>query len=182
MATVPCLQIDAFSDLPFGGNPAGVCLLEREPDEGWMQSVAAEINLSETAFAWPNSDGFGLRWFTPVAEVDLCGHATLATAHALWETKRLAKGETARFDTRSGLLTAIQASDAIRMDFPAEPAEACDPSDLANALGLEIVWCGQNRMDFLVQLPDASSVRSCTPDLLRLAKLCLLYTSDAADE
>ena len=171
MATIPFLQVDSFTREPFGGNPAAVCLLESEPPPDWMQHVAAEMNLSETAFAWPSSNGFGLRWFTPVAEVDLCGHATLATAHALWETKRLAKGEPAWFDTRSGRLTAIQASDAIRMDFPAEPAEACDPGDLANALGSEIVWCGQNRMDFLVQLPDAASVRSCTPDLLRLAKL-----------
>ena len=135
MATIPFLQVDSFTHEPFGGNPAAVCLLESEPPPDWMQHVAAEMNLSETAFAWPSSDGFGLRWFTPVAEVDLCGHATLATAHALWETKRLAKGEPARFDTRSGRLTASQASDAIRMDFPAEPAEACDPGDLANALG-----------------------------------------------
>ena len=170
-APIPFLQIDSFTREPFGGNPAAVCLLDTEPSAVWMQQVATEMNLSETAFAWPSGDRFGLRWFTPVAEVDLCGHATLATAHALWETKRLAKGEPALFDTRSGRLTASQAGGGIRMDFPAEPAEACDAGDLANALGSEVVWCGQNRMDYLVQLPDATEVRDCAPDLPRSAKL-----------
>ena len=170
-APIPFLQIDSFTREPFSGNPAAVCLLDAAPSADWMQHVATEMNLSETAFTWPSAGAFGLRWFTPVAEVDLCGHATLAAAHALWETDRLARGESAEFDTRSGRLTASRAGDAIRMNFPAEPAEACDPGDLANALGSEIVWCGQNRMDFIVQLPSASAVRECAPNLPRLAKL-----------
>src|SRR5947199_10591945 len=98
------LQIDAFTSEPFRGNPAAVCLLDRERDAEWMQNVAAEMNLSETAFLLPRDDGFSLRWFTPSVEVDLCGHATLASAHALWE-ERVVEGE-ARFHTRSGLLPA----------------------------------------------------------------------------
>ena len=207
-APVPFLQVDSFTREPFAGNPAAVCLLEAEPPAAWMQHVAAEMNLSETAFTWPSGESLGLRWFTPVAEVDLCGHATLATAHVLWETKRLAKGEsiglrwftplaevdlcghatlatahvlwetkrlakgeTATFETRSGRLTANQAGDAIQLDFPAEPAEACPAGDLADALGSEIVWHGKNRMDFIAQLPSAEAVRCCAPDLQRLSKL-----------
>jgi len=170
-APILFLQIDSFTRQPFGGNPAAVCLLETEPPADWMQHVAAEMNLSETAFTWPGTGAFGLRWFTPVAEVDLCGHATLAAAHALWETKHLAKNDPVLFDTRSGRLIASQKGDAIRMDFPVEAAIASDEGDLANALGSEIVWCGQNRMDYIVQLTDAAAVRECAPDLPRLAKL-----------
>jgi PhzF family phenazine biosynthesis protein len=170
-APVPFLQVDSFTREPFAGNPAAVCLLEAEPPAAWMQHVAAEMNLSETAFTWPSGESIGLRWFTPLAEVDLCGHATLATAHVLWETERLAKGETATFETRSGRLTANQAGDAIQLDFPAEPAEACPAGDLADALGSEIVWHGKNRMDFIAQLPNAEAVRCCAPDLQRLSKL-----------
>ena len=106
--TLPLLQIDAFTDRPFDGNPAAVCLLPAPRDADWMQQVAAEMNLSETAFLFPEGDGYRLRWFTPAVEVDLCGHATLASAHALWETDRLEQKATARFHTRSGLLTAHQ--------------------------------------------------------------------------
>ena len=168
---VPFLQVDSFTREPFAGNPAAVCLLETEPPAAWMQHVAAEMNLSETAFTWPSGEALGLRWFTPVAEVELCGHATLATAHALWETKRLAKGEKATFKTLSGQLTASQAGHTIQLDFPAEPAEACPAGNLADALGSEIVWHGKNRMDFIAQLPSAEAVRCCAPDLQRLAKL-----------
>ncbi len=184
-AGIPLLQIDAFVVEPFTGNPAAVCLPATEPPAGWMQQVAAEMNLSETAFAWRSGNGFGLRWFTPVAEVDLCGHATLATAHALWETDRLAKGEPARFTTRSGELTASQAGEAIQLDFPAEPAEACPVDGLAGALGSEIIWCGKNRMDFMVQLPSAEAVRRCAPDFPRLAKLetrGVIVTAGADDD
>ncbi len=104
--TIPLFQVDAFTDRPFHGNPAAVCLLEAARDEDWMQAVAAEMNLAETAFVSPRHDGFDLRWFTPTCEVDLCGHATLASAHALWETRRLPTGTTARFHTKSGWLTA----------------------------------------------------------------------------
>jgi predicted PhzF superfamily epimerase YddE/YHI9 len=119
---VVCLQVDAFTDRPFSGNPAAVCLLEEGRDSEWMQAVAAEMNLSETAFVWPVGDGFDLRWFTPAVEVDLCGHATLAAAHALW-SEGLVPGEgRISFRTRSGLLTAARRGDLIELDFPATVA------------------------------------------------------------
>ena len=171
-AKVSVLQIDAFAGEPFTGNPAAVCLPDTEPPADWMQRVAAEMNLSETAFTWPSGDGFGLRWFTPVDEVDLCGHATLATAHALWETRRLANDKPAIFKTRSGTLTARQTGQLIEMNFPAEPATECGPpDDLARPLGSEILWCGQNRMDILVQIANEQAVRNLAPDLDRLARL-----------
>src|SRR5438105_1273382 len=117
----PLLQVDAFTDRAFAGNPAAVCLLAEERPEEWMQSVAAEMNLAETAFVTPREDGYNLRWFTPTVEVDLCGHATLASAHALWETGTLQQGNTARFWTKSGLLTCIRNGQWIEMDFPALP-------------------------------------------------------------
>ena len=171
-AKLPVLQIDAFADKPFTGNPAAVCLPDTEPPADWMQRVATEMNLSETAFVWPSGDGFGLRWFTPVDEVDLCGHATLASAHALWETRRLNNDKPAIFQTRSGTLTARQNNQLIEMDFPAEPAVECaPPDDLAKPLGSEILWCGQNRMDILVQIANEQAIRNLAPDLSCLARL-----------
>src|SRR5512140_784549 len=117
------LQIDAFTDQPFRGNPAAVCFLDRKRDDKWMQNVGAEMNLSETAFLLRQDDGFSLRWFTPAVEVDLCGHATLASAHALWSEGVLQPDETARFHTRSGLLTATRSGEWIELDFPATRAE-----------------------------------------------------------
>src|SRR5258708_37716505 len=132
----PLWIVDAFTDHPFAGNPAAVCLLSGPRGDRWMQQTAAEMNLSETAFLTPRDDGFSLRWFTPAVEVDLCGHATLASAHALWERGDLAAGETARFHTRSGLLTAVREADQIRLDFPAKPLTACPaPEGLLEALG-----------------------------------------------
>ena len=135
-------QVDAFTDRRFAGNPAAVCVLSEPADERWMQDVAAEMNLSETAFARRLAGGskFSLRWFTPVSEVDLCGHATLATAHILWEEGHLPRGEPALFETRSGLLTAQPGPDGIELDFPAEPVSETisDPGELAelqSALG-----------------------------------------------
>ena len=115
--------IDAFTDTPFRGNAAGVCLLAEPKPEAWMQGLAAELKQSETAFLLPRDDGFGLRWFTPAVEVDLCGHATLASAHVLWETGRLAGSQDARFNTRSGLLVASRRGDWIELNFPAKPVE-----------------------------------------------------------
>src|SRR5207248_6819868 len=120
------LQIDAFTDRPFRGNPAAVCFLDRERDDEWMANVAKEMNLAETAFLLPRDDGYSLRWFTPAVEVDLCGHATLASAHALWEEKLLAPDATARFHSRSGLLTASRDGEWIELDFPAKPEEKSD--------------------------------------------------------
>jgi len=134
--SLPIIQVDAFTDRPFAGNPAAVCLLPAAAETQWMQDVAREMNLSETAFLVPQSDGFGLRWFTPAVEVDLCGHATLASAHVLWEEGRLPASTQARFHTRSGLLTAERSGDWIDLDFPvtrAEPAPA--PAGLNAAIG-----------------------------------------------
>src|SRR2546426_8034887 len=130
-------QVDAFTDRPFAGNPAGVCVLPGTRDERWMQNVAQEMNLSETAFLCRQGDGYQLRWFTPAVEVDLCGHATLASAHVLWEAGHLPLNEQARFYTRSGLLSAERRGNWIEMDFPAKPEEpAAAAAQLEEALGV----------------------------------------------
>jgi PhzF family phenazine biosynthesis protein len=137
-----------------------------------MQQVAREMNLAETAFLVRRSDGYDLRWFTPTVEVDLCGHATLASAHVLWEEERLAATETARFHTRSGLLTASRREGLIWLDFPATPAEPAPPPErLAETLGTVPRWIGRSRFDWLVELESAAEVRVLDPDLLRLARL-----------
>ena len=169
---VPIYQVDAFTDTAFRGNPAAVCLLERAASAEWMQHVAAEMNLSETAFLVPRADGFDLRWFTPTVEVDLCGHATLASAHVLWETGRLASEATARFHTRSGRLTATRDGDLITLDFPAtvpEPADA--PDGLAEALGVNPVHVARSRFDYLVEVEDEATVHSLAPDFRSLAEI-----------
>ena len=176
---LPLIQIDAFADRPFAGNPAAVCLLppQMRVDDAWMAHVAREMNLSETAFLVPTDDGaFSLRWFTPKVEVALCGHATLASAHALWETGVLAPGEPARFDTQSGRLTCRQsASGRIEMDFPAKlaaPAEA--PEALFPALGVEPVKALavlRNAFDYLVEVDCEATVRALDPDHGRLRTL-----------
>src|SRR5690349_8380304 len=131
------VQVDAFTDRPFRGNPAAVCVLEQPRDDQWMQDIALEMNLAETAFLVRQADGYGLRWFTPAVEVDLCGHATLASAHVLWEEGYLQPDEQARFHTRSGLLLATRADTMIELDFPAKPAAAAEaPEGLIEALGV----------------------------------------------
>src|SRR5436305_490595 len=136
--SAPIFVVDAFASAPFEGNPAAVCLLECDADDGWMQSVAAEMKHAETAFLVPRGNSYGLRWFTPTTEVDLCGHATLASAHVLWETARLQPGHAAKFETKSGLLTCTRDGEEIRMDFPAEPASLAgiDIGALQSALGI----------------------------------------------
>jgi PhzF family phenazine biosynthesis protein len=162
---LPLYQIDAFADRAFAGNPAAVCLLEAPAEAAWMQAVASEMNLSETAFAHPEGDGYRLRWFTPAVEVDLCGHATVATAHALWETGRLARTATARFQTRSGLVTATAQEGWIELDFPALPPVRTEGSaDLTAALGARAVWVGRSRFDALVEVDSAAEVRALAPD------------------
>jgi PhzF family phenazine biosynthesis protein len=168
-------QVDAFTEKRFGGNPAAVCVLSEPADDAWMQSVANEMNLSETAFAVRSGSGtkFNLRWFTPTKEVDLCGHATLATAHILWEEGHVPPGESAIFETRSGLLTARQLSDGIELDFPAEPivAPVTDQdglAELAMALNVPIKFAGRNRFDLLAELESEAAVRGVRPDIGRL--------------
>lgn len=163
----PLFHVDAFTDRAFGGNPAAVVLLEpgQWPDEGWMQAVGTEMNLSETAFVKPDGAGsFGLRWFTPAAEVDLCGHATLASAHVLWEGRRLRPDEPARFTTKSGELVCRRDGGRIAMEFPDESAAPCDaPPGLFDAFGIRPVPVLRNRLDYLLVLPDESAVRALKP-------------------
>lgn len=167
--TQSIVQVDAFTNKPFAGNPAAVCVLPAPAAETWMQNVAAEMNLSETAFLYKQDDGFNLRWFTPAIEVDLCGHATLASAHVLWEGGHLSPDAQARFFTKSGLLTAQRDGDRIEMDFPAEPAtEALPPANLADALGVSPVYVGKNRFDYLVEVKSEKVVRTLHPDFTLL--------------
>lgn len=168
--TVPIFQVDAFTDRPFSGNPAAVCLLDAPPDAAWMQAVAAEMNLSETAFLLPQDDGFSLRWFTPAVEVSLCGHATLASAHVLYETGTLKPDQQAHFQTLSGLLTARHVDNQIELDFPARPDSPADPPDgLLDALGLPAArYVGKSRSSYLVQVDSAEIVRGLAPDFSRL--------------
>lgn len=168
----PIVQVDAFTDRPFAGNPAAVCVLDGPREESWMRDVAAEMNLSETAFLHPRDDGWNLRWFTPAVEVDLCGHATLAAAHVLWQDGLLPPDAEARFHTRSGLLTASLRDGWITMDFPAKPEQAAPaPDGLAEALGARPVYTGRSRFDWLVQLESEAAVRTLAPDLGVLARV-----------
>jgi PhzF family phenazine biosynthesis protein len=172
MKSNPLFIVDAFAAAPFTGNPAAVCLLPHPGEVEWMQRVAAEMNLSETAFVSPRADGWDLRWFTPKIEVALCGHATLASAHVLWETGQVARSHPVRFLTQSGWLAVSRLDDRIEMDFPAMPVEAAEPPDgLAKALGATPRFGGRSAFDFLVEVADAARVRRITPDFAALARL-----------
>ncbi|HEV2352138.1 MAG TPA: PhzF family phenazine biosynthesis protein [Terriglobia bacterium] len=165
-------QVDAFTDQPFRGNPAAVCILPAAGDESWMRQVAREMNLSETAFLFPQQDGFNLRWFTPAVEVALCGHATLASAHVLWEEGHLSPMQEARFYTQSGLLTAKRRGDWIELNFPAVIEKPAPPPDgLADALGTKLGYVGKNKFDYIVELDSAEAVRELQPDFSALRKL-----------
>ena len=162
---IPIAQVDAFTARPFTGNPAAVCLLPEPRDGAWMQQVARQMNLSETAFLLRRDGGYSLRWFTPAVEVDLCGHATLGSAHVLWETGQLAAGSEARFHTRSGWLQAVQHGDWIEMDFPAKletPAEP--PPVLLDALGCTPLYVGRNQFDYLIEVGSEEELRSLRPN------------------
>lgn len=167
------VQVDAFTDSPFAGNPAAVCVMPQTADATWMQAVAAEMNLSETAFLYPVEDGFHLRWFTPAAEVDLCGHATLATAHTLWTEGHLSPDTEARFQTRSGLLSATRSGDWITLNFPRNPVQPTElPEALAQALGgLPVKFTGRDAKHYLVELASADVVRQLQPDFGLIATL-----------
>jgi PhzF family phenazine biosynthesis protein len=165
-------QVDAFTTQPFSGNPAGVCLLPEPGEVDMMKSIAREMNLSETAFLVRQADGFGLRWFTPAAEVRLCGHATLASAHILWQIGVLQPAEQARFHTLSGLLTADQRFDWIEMNFPSRPPRSVQPPPgLIEALGVTPQFIGRDTDDYLVELESEACVRSLEPDISALGKL-----------
>jgi PhzF family phenazine biosynthesis protein len=172
---IPICTVDSFTAEPFRGNPAGVCLLSAPREAAWMQSVAAEMNLSETAFLHQEGEVLRLRWFTPKVEVELCGHATLASAHVLWETGRLAPAETARFETLSGRLAAVRRGQEIELDFPATPPEpAAPPPALLAALGPACArprFVGRTRFDWLVEIDSEASVRALRPDFAPLRSL-----------
>ena len=169
---MPIVQVDAFTDQPFAGNPAAVCLLVEPAEPSWMQQVAREMNLAETAFLVPRDNGYDLRWFTPTLEVDLCGHATLASAHVLWEDRHLRLDKEARFHTRSGILTASRTGDLIWLDFPATPPQPLERmAELERALGTPARSMARTRFDYLVELPSEAAVRELRPDLQALAHL-----------
>jgi PhzF family phenazine biosynthesis protein len=173
MPAIRFWQVDAFTDHAFGGNPAAVCWLERAASPDWMQAVASEMNLSETAFVRRLPDGHELRWFTPTVEVDLCGHATLATAHAIWSSGLAERAQPLRFHTRSGELTCVQRGSFIELDFPALPARPmADNPALRDALGIDrAVFLGRTKFDDLVVLDSADAVRRVTPDFAKLATI-----------
>ena len=178
-------QIDAFTNEAFKGNPAGVCLFDgAERDARWMQDLAAEMNVSETAFVGRKGDDWSLRWFSPTIEIALCGHATLATAHALLEEGLLSRGATARFHTMSGVLTAAQSGDLIELDFPAKVAQPCEPPEgLIEGLGTQPVRISRNEFDYLVEMTSEEDIRSLMPDhalLRRLPVRGVIVTSRAS--
>ncbi|MEO8605041.1 MAG: PhzF family phenazine biosynthesis protein [bacterium] len=186
MTALRIILVDAFTAVPWRGNPAAVCLLDPPRDDAWLQGVAREMNQSETAFLWRRDDGFALRWFTPTLEVPLCGHATLASAHALWSEGVLATDAPARFHTASGDLVAQRAGEWIRLDFPALPATgAAVPAAAIEALGATAVGSADARLLYVVEVESAAAVRQLTPDLRRLAAassvgVCVTSRADVA--
>ncbi|WP_017325671.1 PhzF family phenazine biosynthesis protein [Synechococcus sp. PCC 7336] len=171
------IQVDAFTDRPFAGNPAAICVMAEAASDEWMQQVAAEMNLSETAFVVPCAGEFGLRWFTPAIEVDFCGHATLASAHVLWSEGHLPRENEARFHTRVGVLTARLAGDWIELNFPAKPVTPIDPPPaLLEALGVEAIAVSADAVNYCVEIESADRLRSLQPNFALLAQLPKLGT------
>ena len=170
--TLRIVQVDAFTDRPFAGNPAAVCVLPEARSAAWMASVAQEMNLSETAFLVRRDDGWDLRWFTPTVEVDLCGHATLASAHVLWESGALAASAQAVFFTKSGRLTGDRRGAFIELDFPSRPSVASPPPEgLAAALGVPVLGTAMSRSDVVVDVASESVVRGLKPDFALLKRV-----------
>jgi PhzF family phenazine biosynthesis protein len=168
--SIPLFVVDAFTDRPFAGNPAAVCLLPAWRDERWLHNVAREMNLSETAFLVQRADGFDLRWFTPSLEVDLCGHATLASAHVVWQQKWVSPQQPISFFSRSGLLKAARHGNEIVLDFPLKPEEPCQaPANLVEALGITPKYVGRNRLDYLVEAESEAVLRALAPDFKKVA-------------
>ncbi len=166
------VQVDAFTNKPFSGNPAAVCVLSSPKDDSWMQNVAQEMNLSETAFLIKQQDGYNLRWFTPATEVPLCGHATLASSHVLWSENHLSDNESARFHTKSGLLIAKKQQDWIELDFPANPSEEVSTTaELSQALGVPIKTVMKNSLGYLVEVESEELVREMQPNFTLLSEL-----------
>ncbi|MBI9073276.1 MAG: PhzF family phenazine biosynthesis protein [Melioribacteraceae bacterium] len=165
-------QVDSFTNEPFKGNPAGVCVLTKAPSEQWMKNVAKEMNLSETAFLFPQDDGYSLRWFTPVSEVDLCGHATLASAHILWEREFVPKNSQINFYTKSGLLTTVLKNGKIEMDFPASEIEESEPiKNMEDALGTNIISTYKTQFDLLLRVENQKILEDLNPNFDYLARV-----------
>jgi PhzF family phenazine biosynthesis protein len=163
-------QVDAFTDRPFRGNPAAVCVLPSARDAAWMQAVGREMNLAETAFLIQRQDGFDLRWFTPTVEVALCGHATLASAHVLWQEGVLRGDVGARFHTKSGLLTARRDDEWIELDFPSDRPQPDDlPEAVSTGLGARPTYSGTGKFDYFAELQSEAELRALAPDFGRLA-------------
>jgi predicted PhzF superfamily epimerase YddE/YHI9 len=168
------VTVDAFTNVAFAGNPAAVCVLDEPRPEEWMRDVAREMNLSETAFLLPQADGYDLRWLTPSVEVDLCGHATVASAHVLWQDGHLPAGRQARFHTRSGLLMADQRGDWIELDFPVKIATVSQPpAELLPSLGVEALAVAKNAFDYLVEVESEAILRGMSPDHSTLRKIAV---------
>jgi predicted PhzF superfamily epimerase YddE/YHI9 len=165
-------HVDAFTNSVFGGNPAAVCILPEEREGTWMQKLAQELNLSETAFLRKRGDDFNLRWFTPLIEVDLCGHATLASAHILWESGLLGPDRAARFHTRSGLLKAERKGEWIELDFPSLPdRKVTIPRGMRRALGVRPRYVGRSRFDYIAEVESENTVRKLKPNFTLLSLL-----------
>jgi PhzF family phenazine biosynthesis protein len=165
-------QVDAFTNTPFAGNPAAVCVLPTPQNDTWMQNIAEEMNLSETAFVVKQNDRFNLRWFTPTVEVPLCGHATLASAHVLWSEGHLSSDEVARFYTKSGVLVAKLQGEWIELDFPVNHSQATvAPPELGQALGVPYKSVCQNALGYLVELESEELMRQIQPNFQLLKTL-----------
>jgi PhzF family phenazine biosynthesis protein len=166
----PLFHIDAFTDRPFAGNPAAICLLPAWKDDIWLQSVAREMNLSETAFVVRQQGHFDLRWYTPKVEVDLCGHATLASAHVIWQEGLVQSGKDIDFSTKSGHLRAFRRNGEIELDFPLKPEQAADaPAGLVEGLGIKPRYVGKNQFDYMVEVESEAILRAMSPDFKKLA-------------
>ncbi|MEM9411647.1 MAG: PhzF family phenazine biosynthesis protein [Planctomycetota bacterium] len=166
-------QVDAFCEKPFTGNPACVCLMQDEKPDSWLQAVAAEMNLSETAFLWPRENRYQIRWFTPACEANLCGHATLASAHVVWEAKLVDPSSTIEFDSRGGPLKAEKMGDQIILDFPAKVIndESSAPDGLLDSLNAEPLYLGTDGTDYLLEVASEREVLDLTPDFTKLANV-----------
>ena len=181
----PIFQVDAFTHDPFRGNPAAVCILDSPRSDAWMLAVAQEMNLSETAFLLAEGEGYRLRWFTPAVEEKLCGHATLASAHVLWESGKLNPGAIALFNTLSGVLTAAKFDSLIELNFPSNPPEPVDPPlFLLDALGVSPLFVGKSPFDYLVEVAEDEIIKNLQPDMTLLRKIDtrgIIITSRSTD-
>jgi PhzF family phenazine biosynthesis protein len=182
MKKIRSFHVDAFADTQFKGNPAGVCLLEEELSEDVMQSIAAENNLSETAFVLKRGEAFDLRWFTPTVEIELCGHGTLATAYILWQEGWLPQNQIATFYTKGGTLTASQSNGWVELDFPSSKEVESDlPAQLIRALNVSPINVVFSQTRYIVELASSEEVRACKPDFQILKNFDMVVITSRGD-